>query len=85
MSGSAQPAGGAPATAAEIATILGPTDETLVVEIQRTGATAAEVLEAFMRLEQDEAVGPELRRPPSPRVTAVMALLDAAKPGPDRD
>jgi hypothetical protein len=36
-----------PATADEIAQILGPIDETLIAEILRIGPTAAEVLEAF--------------------------------------
>jgi hypothetical protein len=74
-----------PATAAEITGILGPMDETLLVEIQRTGASPAEVLEAFTRLEDDDAVGPVVRRPATARVVAVIAILDAAKLGPDRD
>lgn len=78
-------AGVVPATAAEITAILGPTDEALLVEIQRTGASAAEVLEAFTRLEEDDAVGPVARRPASPKVVEVMGILDAAKLDPDRD
>lgn len=73
------------ASAAEIRAILGPIDETLLVEIQRTGASAAEVLEAFTRLEEDDAVGPVAQRPATATVVEVMALLDAAKPGPERD
>lgn len=74
-----------PATAAEITEILGPMDETLLVEIQRTGASPAEVLEAFIRLEDDDAVGPVVRRPATTRVVAVIAILDAARLGPERD
>jgi hypothetical protein len=73
------------ASAAEIRAILGPIDDTLLVEIQRTGASAAEVLEAFTRLEEDDAVGPVAKRPANATVVEVMALLDAAKPGPERD
>lgn len=73
------------ATAAEITAILGPIDETLLVDIQRTGASAAEVLEAFARLEEDDAVGPVARRAPTPAVVEVMAVLQAAEMGPDRD
>jgi hypothetical protein len=84
MNDRAGPSGNA-ASAAEIRAILGPIDDTLLVEIQRTGASAAEVLEAFTRLEEDDAVGPVARRPASATVVEVMALLDAAKLGPERD
>lgn len=73
------------ASAAEIRAILGPVGDATLIEIQRTGATAAEVLEAFTRLEADDAVGPVAQRPASATVRAVMALLDAAKLGPERD
>ena len=61
-------------TAAEIRAILGPVDDLLLVEITRTGATAAEVLEAFTRLEGEKA-----RRSANDTVRAVMALLLAAE------
>lgn len=80
-SGSAAP----PATAAEIIAILGEIDETLLIDIQRTGASAADVLEAFARLEEDDAVGPVARRAPAPKVIEVMTMLEAAEMGPDRD
>ena len=78
-------AGPQPATAAEITGILGPVDETMLVEIQRTGASAAEVLEAFARLEEDDAVGPVARRAATAKVVEVMAVLQAAEIGPERD
>jgi hypothetical protein len=84
MSDRAEPSGEV-ASAAEISAILGPIDETLLVEIKRTGASAAEVLEAFARLEEDDAVGPVARRPAAPVVAEVMTILDAAKLGRDRD
>jgi hypothetical protein len=84
MNDRAEPSGQA-ASAAEIRAILGPIDETLLIELQRTGASAAEVLEAFTRLEEDDAVGPVARRPATATVVEVMAILDAAKPGPERD
>jgi hypothetical protein len=74
-----------PATAAEITGILGPVDETILVEIQRTGASAAEVLEAFTRLEEDDAVGPVVRHGAGTRVVEVMAIIEAADTGPERD
>ena len=87
MSGQQRKGGDAPqpATAAEITGILGPVDETMLVEIQRTGASAAEVLEAFARLEEDDAVGPVARRAASVKVVEVMAILQAAETGPERD
>lgn len=73
------------ASRAEITAVLGPIDDTLLVEIRRTGASAAEVLEAFTRLEEDDAVGKVARRPATATVVEVMALLDAAKLGPEPD
>jgi len=68
-------------TAAEIRAILGHVDEVLLVEITRTGATAADVQEAFTRLEGEEA-----RRSASETVRAVMALMLAAEmPGGERE
>lgn len=84
MNERAEPSGQT-ASAAEIRAILGPIDETLLIEIQRTGASAAEVLEAFTRLEEDDAVGKVARRPATATVVEVMAILDAAKLGPERD
>jgi hypothetical protein len=87
MSGHRQGGGAAPqsATVAEITGILGPVDETTLVEIQRTGATAAEVLEAFTRFEADDAVGPVARRAATAKVVEVMAILQATETGPERD
>ena len=68
-------------TAAEIRAILGHVDEVLLVEITRTGATAADVQEAFTRLEGEEA-----RRSARETVRAVMALMLAAEmPGGERE
>mgnify|MGYP001123127211 CR=1 FL=1 len=73
----------AAATASEITVILGPTDEVVIADILRTGASAAEVQEAFARLEADDAVGPAARRSPSARVVEVMAILEAAQMAPE--
>jgi DNA-binding GntR family transcriptional regulator len=75
----------AAATAAEITAILGPIDEVVLADILRTGASAAEVQEAFMRLEADDAVGPTARRGASARVMEVMAILEAAEAGSAED
>ena len=73
------------ATAAEIVKILGPVDQVLIADIRRAGATAAEVLEAFTRLEGDDAVGRVARRSTTARVAEVMGILQAAEIGPERD
>ncbi len=64
-------------TAAEITAILGPIDPSVLADIQRSGASAAEILEAFTRLENDEAVGPVAQRGVSAKVAEVMAILEA--------
>ncbi len=79
----AHPATLAAASAAEITAILGPVDEVVLADILRTGASAAEVQEAFSRLEGDEALGPVARRGASARVVEVMAILEAAETGPE--
>ena len=73
------------ASAAEIVAILGPVDQVVLADITRTGATAAEVLEAFTRLEGDDAVGPVAQRSASARVVEVMGILQAAEIGPERE
>lgn len=67
------------ATAAEIRAILGPLDEAVLTDILRIGATAAEVQEAFTRLEGDDAVGKVAQRGASARVAALMDVLEAAE------
>ena len=73
------------ATAAEIVAILGPIDEVVLTNILRTGASAAEVQEAFTRLDADDAVGPAAQRGAAVRVVEVMAILEAAEIGPEQD
>ena len=73
------------ATAAEIVAILGPIDEVMLADILRTGASAAEVQEAFTRLEADDAVGPDARRGAGTRVVDLMAILQSEEIGPDED
>lgn len=72
-----------PATAEEIREVLGSVDPNLLMDIQRTGASAGEVLEAFMRLQADDAVGSEARRSPGPKVAEVMAILEASEIEPE--
>lgn len=72
-----------PATASEIVEILGAVDETMLAEILRTEASAAEVLEAFVRIQGDDAVGPVVRRAAGAKVVEVMSILQAAELGPE--
>ena len=67
------------ASAADITAILGPIDEVVMIDILRTGASAEDVLEAFSRLESDEAVGPVAQRGAAAQVVEVMTILEAAE------
>jgi hypothetical protein len=69
-----------PATAADIVGILGPLEEALLLEILKTGATAAEVLEAFTWMNDDDQIGTELERGPRGAVTRVYEILKREEP-----
>ncbi len=61
---------------------LGPCDETLLVAIQRTNASASGLLQAFSCHAADDAAGPVTRRSAGPRV---LAELEAAELRPERE
>jgi len=69
-----------PATAADIVGILGPLEEALLLEILETGATAAEVLEAFTWMNDDDQIGTELERGPRGAVIRVYEILKREEP-----
>ena len=71
------------ASSAEIIQMLGPTDDSVVMRIVETGATAAEVLEAFTWLNADDQIGTELERGPRGHVTRVYEILKMDEPDPD--
>jgi hypothetical protein len=73
-----------PATAEQIAEIIGPLDDAVVMRIIETGATPAQVLEAFTWLSADDQLGTELRRGPCGAVTQVYEILKVEQPEPDR-
>ncbi len=65
-----------PMTHDEVVSVLGPGDETLVAEIVATGATLAELREAWAWLHGDEALMGEGRPLPGTRVAALIDLLE---------
>jgi len=72
-----------PATAAEVVEIVGRLDDPVIAGIVGTGATPAEVLEAWTWLDADDYMGGDLERPQTPRVERVLAILEAQLPDPD--
>ncbi len=64
-----------PATGDEIRQILGPTDDEQVMVILATGATVAEVMEAFEWLSGDDRLGTELEHTRRGRAGAVYEIL----------
>jgi hypothetical protein len=59
----------------DVITVLGPVDETLVADVIATGATQAELAEAFAWINNDEALIGEGRPLPSGRVATLVDLL----------
>ena len=53
-----------PATAAEITEIVGPLDDAVLMRIEETEATPAEVLKAFTWATADDQIGAELEHRP---------------------
>jgi hypothetical protein len=65
-------------TPEDVGAVLGPTDEPLVSDLIRTGATREELAEAWAWVNSDEALLNEGRRPPSGRVAQLVDLLAVA-------
>jgi hypothetical protein len=72
-----------PASAAEIIEIVGPLDDAVLMRIVETGATAAEVLEAYTWTTADDQIGTELERGPRGAVARVYEILQEEEPEPD--
>lgn len=62
-------------TSQEVVAVLGPLDETLMTEIIATGATQAELAQAWAWLNNDEALMGEGRHLPAGRVATLVDLL----------
>ena len=72
-----------PATAEEIRKIVGPLDGGVVISIVATGATPAEVLEAFTWATADDQIGTELERRPRGAAARVYDILKREEAEPD--
>jgi hypothetical protein len=64
-------------TSDDVIAVLGPVDETLVAEVIATGATQAELAEAFAWASNDEALLGKGRHLPTGRVAVLVDLLSA--------
>ncbi|MBB3465067.1 hypothetical protein [Rhizobium sp. BK377] len=62
-------------TSDDVIAVLGPVDKALVAEVIATGATQAELAEAFAWASNDEALIGEGRRLATGRVAALVDLL----------
>lgn len=72
-----------PATASDVVEILGRADDDLVMRILATGASAAEVLEAFTWANADDQIGTELERRPRGAAAQVYEILKSEEPEPE--
>lgn len=62
-------------TSEDVIAVLGPVDETLLANVIATGATAADLAEAFAWINSDEALIGEGRRLPTGKVAELVDLL----------
>lgn len=62
-------------TSDDVITVLGPVDQTLLADVIATGATQAELAEAFAWINNNEALIGEGRPLPSGRVATLVDLL----------
>lgn len=67
----------------EIIAVLGPSDEELLAEIIATGASAADLAEAWAWLNADDALIQEGRAPPTGKVAELIDLLIAGPEEPE--
>lgn len=62
-------------TREDVTSVLGPVDETVAAEVMATGASLAELEEAWAWINADEALVNELRPLPSGRVAQLIDIL----------
>ena len=68
---------------AEVKSIVGSVDDEIVLEILGTGASAEQVMEAFMRVSGNTSLGEDLERPADAIVLKVMEALTRDEDGED--
>lgn len=85
MTDTAKKTGPRPATRSEIVEIAGSLDDEAIADIEATRATAAEVLEAFTRIDQEDDFSAETFKPLSGRVAQVYEILTADRPVDEED
>jgi hypothetical protein len=73
------------ATGREVRDIAGPLNDDIVAAILETGATRAEVMQAFDWLEESRYTMSAFMRPMNERVRRVYEILDYASNGVDLD
>lgn len=73
------------ATRREIIEIAGSLDDEAIADIEGMGATPAEVLEAFTRIDQEDDFAAETFKPLSGRVARVYEILVADRPVDEED
>jgi hypothetical protein len=71
-----------PASASEVRSIVGPPDDTAITRIIATGATAAEVLEAYTWFTADDQLGTETERACRGRAAEVYGILGKTRRNP---
>jgi hypothetical protein len=64
-----------PVSPAEIVAIVGPLEDAVLMRIVETGATAAEVLEAYTWASANDQIGTELERGPRGAAGRVYEIL----------
>lgn len=73
-----------PMTREDVIHVLGPVDESLIVEVLATGASMEELEEAFVWLNADDVLGRQLHRQPSGKVAELCEILERQEEEPDR-
>ncbi len=71
-------------TREDVTAVLGPVDDTVIVEVLAIGATREELEEAFAWLNADDVLGRQLRRQPSGRVAELCEMLERQQQEMDR-
>lgn len=74
-----------PAPAEEIRRIVGPLEDAVIARIRATGATASEVLEAYMWATADDSLGEQLGRSKRGVVGEVYEILASELVPPEED